>query len=194
MYIVGNVYISDAVAEEYFICDLNSCKGACCVEGDGGAPLSLDELPIMREIYPKVKPFLNENGKKTIKKEGVYTNILGDYATPLVNHKECAYSFYDEQGILKCGIEQAYLAGKIQFQKPISCHLYPIRITKLGIEEALNYEEWHICDCAIKKGTQHKVPLYVFLKEPLVRKYGLNWYEELCEKIKNNEKASNLED
>jgi hypothetical protein len=154
------------------------------VEGDLGAPLEDDELPIMKEIQSKVKPYLTAAGREAIKKQGPY--ILdedGDYSTPTIAGKECAYAHYDKQGVLKCGIEQAYLDGKITFRKPISCHLYPIRITKKKDFEAVNYHKWSICSAACSYGKSLQVPLYKFLKEPLVRKYGEDWYRGLVEVI-----------
>jgi hypothetical protein len=190
MYIIDNVYISDDIAEEFFLCDLEACKGACCVEGESGAPLDKNETEILAKIYPLVKPYLTAKANREIKKQGFFVKDASDeYSTPTINQRECVYAFYDEKKILKCGIEQAYLDGKIDFQKPISCHLYPIRITTLEHEEALNYQRWHICNCAIKKGSKNKLPIYQFLKEPLIRKYGEKWYNELCQKIEKGEKA-----
>jgi hypothetical protein len=182
---VGEVLVSDDIKEVEFVCHLDKCKGACCVEGDLGAPLEEEELPIMNEILEKVKPYLTHDGRKAIEEQGTY--ILdedGDYSTPTIGGRECAYSHYDEKGILKCGIEQAYLDGKIGFKKPISCHLYPIRITKnkKGFE-AVNYHKWSICSAACSYGKSLQVPLYKFLKDPLVRKYGADWYEELVQAI-----------
>jgi hypothetical protein len=182
---VGEVLVSDDIKEVEFVCNLEKCKGACCVEGDLGAPLEESELPLLKEILEKVKPYLSKAGVKEIEKQGAY--ILdedGDYSTPTIKGKECAYSIYDEKGILKCGIEQAYLDGKISFKKPISCHLYPIRITtnKKGFE-AVNYHKWSICSDACELGKSLGVPLYKFLKEPLERKYGKEWYNELVKQI-----------
>ncbi len=182
---VGEVLVSDDIKDVEFVCHLEKCKGACCVEGDLGAPLEEEELPIMNEILEKVKPYLTPEGIKSIKAQGTY--ILdedGDYSTPTIGGKECAYAHYEPQGILKCGIEQAYLDGKISFRKPISCHLYPIRITKnkKGFE-AVNYHKWNICSAACELGKSLGIPLYKFLKEPLVRKYGLVWYQELVARI-----------
>jgi hypothetical protein len=184
---VGEVLVSDEIKEVEFVCHLEMCKGACCVEGDLGAPLDEEELPIMNEILEQVKPYLTKEGLKAIEKQGTY--ILdedGDYSTPTIGGKECAYSHYDSKGILKCGIEQAYLNGKVGFKKPISCHLYPLRITKnkKGFE-AVNYHKWSICSAACSYGKSLQVPLYKFLKEPLVRKYGAPWYSELVEKIES---------
>jgi hypothetical protein len=181
---VGEVLVSDDIKSVEFVCHLEKCKGACCVEGDLGAPLEDDELPVMREILEKVAPYLTTGGKKAIEAQGPY--ILdedGDYSTPTIGGKECAYAHYDENGILKCGIEQAYLDGKISFRKPISCHLYPIRITRKKEFEAVNYHKWNICSDACKLGSALGVPLYKFLKDPLIRKYGENWYNQLVSQI-----------
>jgi len=177
---VGKVLVSDDVMEEQFVCNLNKCKGACCVEGDLGAPLNEDELTAVDSVIELVKPYLSKEAIEVLEREGGY--ILdedGDYSTTTINGKECAFAFYDDQGILKCSIEQAHKKGKTDFKKPVSCHLYPIRISKLPDFEALNYDRWQICSPACDLGKELKVPVYKFLKEALVRKYGESWYEEL---------------
>lgn len=179
---VGEVLVSDEVRDVEFVCNLEKCKGACCVEGDLGAPLEEDELEIMKEITPTVLPYLTPEGQKEIQKQGSY--ILdedGDYSTPTIGGRECAFAIYDDKGVLKCGIEQAYLDGKISYRKPISCHLYPIRITKKKNLEAVNYHKWNICSAACALGKSLGVPVYKFLREPLIRKYGEQWYSELEE-------------
>lgn len=181
---IGSVLVSDDIRDVEFVCHLEKCKGACCVEGDLGAPLEEDELTIMDQIQNQVKPYLTDAGKEAIEGQGAY--ILdedGDYSTPTIGGKECAYSHYDAQGVLKCGIEQAYLDKKIDFRKPISCHLYPIRITKKKDFEAVNYHKWSICSAACSFGKSLQIPLYKFLKEPLIRKYGYAWYEDLVKQI-----------
>jgi len=178
---VGEVLVSDDIAEKEFVCNLTKCKGACCVEGDFGAPLEESELTILEEIYPKVKPYLSKKGIEVIEKEGTHTvDDEGELCTPIIEGRECVYAIYDEKKILKCGIEQAYNDGKIDFKKPISCHLYPIRITKKKNFEAVNYNKWHICSDACTLGKELQVPLYKFLKDPLIRKYGMEWYNELA--------------
>lgn len=181
---VGDILVSDDIRTVEFVCHLEKCKGACCVEGDLGAPLEADELKEMETIQDAVKPYLTEDGLDAIRKQGAY--ILdedGDYSTPTIGGRECAYAHYDKQGVLKCGIEQAYFDGKISFRKPISCHLYPIRITQKKNFEAVNYHKWGICSAACANGKALKVPLYKFLREPLIRKYGVEWYEELVKQI-----------
>lgn len=184
MITLGKTILSDDIKEQFFVCDLIKCKGACCVEGDLGAPLEKDELEVLDEVYDKVKPYLSDEGVKAIEKQGTYIlDDEGDYSTPTVGGKECAYAIYDERGILKCGIEQAYFDKKIDYRKPISCHLYPIRITKYEQFDALNYDQWHICAPACDHGAALKIPVYKFLKEPLIRKYGQEWYEDLTKEI-----------
>jgi hypothetical protein len=181
---VGEVLVSDDIRDKEFVCNLTKCKGACCVEGDFGAPLEESELAILEEIYPKVKPYLSKEGIKAIEKQGKHTiDDDGELCTPIIDGRECVYAIYDKQGILKCGIEEAYNDGKISWKKPISCHLYPIRITKKKDFEAVNYNKWYICSPACALGKELQVPLYKFLKDPLIRKYGEPWYNELVEVI-----------
>ncbi|MDB4904113.1 MAG: hypothetical protein JWQ63_3394 [Mucilaginibacter sp.] len=181
---VGNVLVHEDVVKENFVCNLNKCKGACCLEGDSGAPLNADELDILNEIYPKVKPFMNAKGIKTIEKNGTYVkDFEGDYTTPCVDvNKECAYVIF-ENGITKCAIEKAYENGAINWKKPISCHLYPIRITKYPEFDVLNYDRWSICSPACSFGSELKVRVHEFLKAPLIRKYGEDWYQELEDQV-----------
>lgn len=187
MILVDNAVLSDDIKENFFVCDLEACKGACCVEGDLGAPLEENELKELEDAFEVVKPYLSEEGLKAIEKEGLYIkDFEGDYSTTTIGGKECAFAVYDENKMLKCGIEQAYLDGKTKWKKPISCHLYPIRITKYDHYEALNYDRWDICSAACTLGEKLGVPVYKFLKDPLVRKYGEAWYQELCEEIEGN--------
>ena len=183
---IGNTLITDDIKDAYFVCDLVKCKGACCVEGDLGAPLEDAELPVIESVYPKVAPYLSERGKSAIEKQGAYIkDHEGEFSTPTVNGKECAYAVYDENRVLKCGIEMAYADGKINFRKPISCHLYPVRITSYEQYDAVNYDRWHICDPACTLGKALKTPLYKFLKVALIRKYGIQWYRKLEAAIKD---------
>lgn len=178
---IDNKLIADDVFEKKFVCDLSACKGACCVEGDSGAPLEDDELAILDKIYDRVSPFLRPEGRKAINEQGKYIKDWDDeYVTPLIDGKECAYVTFDKNGITKCGIEEAFLAGVIDWKKPISCHLYPIRISKFkNGTEALNYDKWPICKPACSCGEKLDVPVFRFLKEPIIRKYGKRFFKEL---------------
>ncbi len=185
---IDKTVLSDDIADNCFMCDLEKCKGACCVEGDLGAPLEKSELKILDEIYEKVAPYLTTEGREAIIHQGKYVfDEDGEFSTPTINGKECAYAVYDDRGILKCAIEQAWMDKKIKFQKPISCHLYPIRITKYESYDALNYDRWDICLTACELGKTKKIPLYRFAKKALIRKYGEEWYEKLCKLIEQGE-------
>lgn len=177
---IGRTILSRDIFEQRFVCDLLKCKGACCVEGDSGAPLTPEEAEIIKNEYHHFKEYLPKEHQEEIQKQG-YSVIDedNDLVTPLINKKQCAYSFYDNKGILKCGIEKAYNEGKISFRKPVSCHLFPIRITEYKRFDALNYEELDICKPGRDCGKSLKIPLYSFLKEPLIRKYGEEWYKEV---------------
>lgn len=186
MILIEDTCISDDVADKFFVCDIEKCKGACCVEGDLGAPLEEVELPILDEIFEKIKPYLSPEGVKAIEEQGKYIKDWeGDYSTTTIDEKECAYAVYDKKGILQCGIEQAYNDGVIDFKKPISCHLYPIRITKYESYHAINYDRWSICSDACALGDKLGVEVYKFLKEPLIRAYGEAWYEQLVKEIED---------
>lgn len=175
--------ISEEIFSEEFVCNLTRCKGACCVAGDVGAPLEKYETDILDKIFDKVKPYLRPEGVAALEEQGTWTidPSDGDYVTPMVHGEECAYVIFDEKGITKCGIEKAYEDGAIDWHKPISCHLYPIRVTEYSSFTALNYHEWEICSPACELGKELKVPVYKFLKAPLIRKYGEEFYETLCE-------------
>lgn len=177
---VQNTLVHEDVIKENFVCNLSKCKGACCIEGDSGAPLERSELAVLEEIYPLVKPYMAEKGIEAIEKSGAWVkDFEGDYTTPCVDtNKECAYVTW-ENGITKCAIEKAYEQGIISWQKPISCHLYPIRITSYPEFDVLHYDRWNICSDACSFGKELKVSVHEFLKGPLIRKYGEEWYEEL---------------
>jgi len=180
MIAIDDKLISNAVIEEQFICNLTACKGACCIAGESGAPLTLAETEILANIYPVVKPYLNAEGVAVIEQVGTHAlNEKGNYMTPLVNGKACAYVCYSKSGVAQCGIQQAYYDNKVDFIKPISCHLYPIRVTAYSDFEAINYEKWEICKAACALGKANKTPVYQFLKAPLIRKYGHSFYEQL---------------
>lgn len=180
---IDHVLVSDQVITDAFVCDLTSCKGACCVDGDAGAPLDRKELQKIDEVFDAVLPYLSDVSKQEIERQGryVYDKEYG-WVTPTINSAVCVYGIKDEKGIVKCGIEQAYLDGKVTWKKPISCHLFPIIVKKSsdGITEYANYEprEDH-CKAACALGKKLKVPVYQFLKEPLVRKFGINFYDAL---------------
>jgi hypothetical protein len=183
MLIIQGKLVSLDVVEEQFVCNLTACKGACCWEGDYGAPLEQTELKVLEEVYEEVRPFLSQEGREAIEELGLYTynKEAGEYGTTLIDGGPCAFMTYNKEGVAQCGIEEAYRAGKTAFRKPVSCHLYPIRVLKeeqLDFE-ALNYDRWDICSAACTLGAKLKVPVYRFLKEALVRKYGAAFYEEL---------------
>mgnify|MGYP001442731444 FL=1 len=179
---VDDKIISFEVFEKQFVCDLSACKGACCVEGDAGAPLADKELDVLPNIYNEVKSYMRTEGIAEIEKQGFFVlDGDGDKTTPLVKNKECAFVVFDENNIAKCSIEQAYNDGKINFKKPISCHLFPIRIKEYRDFDAVNYEAINICKPACFCGESLRVPVYRFLKEPLIRLYGEEWYDKLTE-------------
>ena len=186
MIIVDDILVSDEIREIYFACNLLACKGDCCILGDAGAPLEEEEIAIMEDDVDDVKPYMTERGLEVINRVGVFEyDSDGEYVTPLVDDIECAFVYF-ENGISYCAIEKAYIEGKIKFQKPISCHLYPIRLSKIGPSTAINYHNWHICSTALIDGEKSGVPLYKYLKIPLIRKFSEAWYNKL---IVNLEKA-----
>ncbi|KIC96058.1 DUF3109 family protein [Flavihumibacter solisilvae] len=181
MIVIEHTLVSDEVVEERFVCDLSSCKGGCCEDGDTGAPLDVKELDIINEVYEVVKPYLTSEGVRVIEKEGRYSyDKEFGWVTPAINNGMCAYGYRDEKGVIKCAFEQAYNDGKTTWKKPISCHLFPIRI-KAGKEyDMVNYEPREtLCSAACSLGNKLKVPVYVFLKEPIIRKYGQEYYDAL---------------
>ena len=176
---VENAIISDEVSSVFFVCALPKCKGACCIEGDAGAPLDEEEISLLEDHIDDIKPFMVGEGIKEIEQTGVFDyDDAGKYVTPLVDGRECAFVYFEDK-IARCAIEKACVEGKIPFHKPISCNLYPIRINKLKGNDAVNYHRWHICDPALDNGKKLKIPLYRFLEEALVRKYGRAWYDKL---------------
>ncbi len=181
MIVIDDCVISDDIINEKFCCHLDKCKGICCVLGDAGAPLLAEELDILDDIFLDVKPYLRDDGVKAISTIGTYDiDTDGEYVTPLIRGKECAYAIFDEKEIARCAIEKAYTDGKINFRKPLSCHLYPIRITPHKSFNAVNYHRWDVCKDARALGLQKHISLLEFLEEPLVRKYGKEWYKALC--------------
>lgn len=183
MIAIDNILVSDLAISEQFVCDLHKCKGACCVDGDAGAPLDHKELKKMDEVFDAVLPYLGENSKAEIERQGRYVHDKEfGWVTPTINGKVCVYGIKDKDGIVKCGIEQAYIDGKVKWKKPVSCHLFPLTTKKSsnGKTEYINYEprEDH-CKAACSLGRKLKVPVYQFLKEPLIRKFGDRFYEAL---------------
>ena len=194
MIAIDNILISDEVVEEQFVCDLNKCKGGCCENGDAGAPLEKEELNELLNFYEIIKPYMSAEGIKEIEKAGkyVYDREFG-WVTPTIKSKICAYGYRDQQGIIKCAIEQAYNDNKITWKKPISCHLFPIRIKKSEDDktEYVNYEPREdLCAAACKLGKKLKVPTYIFLKDSIIRKYGQTFYDTLEATAKHMEKST----
>jgi hypothetical protein len=180
MFQIGKTLISEDILENDFVCNLDACKGACCVEGEAGAPLEDKETKVLDAIYPQVKPFLRPEGIEAIENQGTHVKGLdGEWETPLVNDKECAYVIFSKQGIAKCGLEEAYEAGATLWKKPISCHLYPVRVKEFTELTAVNYHKWQICNPACSLGRTLEVPVYQFVKDALIRKFGEDWYQEL---------------
>lgn len=177
----GKIIASDLLTEQ-FCCDLAVCKGECCVEGDSGAPLEIEEVDELENEYPNYKPYMTAEGIEAVESQGfMVVDIDGDYTTPLIDGAECAYSF-KENGITFCAIERAYREGKCGFLKPISCHLYPIRVKHFATGDyGLNIHRWNICKCAFDCGKREGVKLYKAMREPLVRRFGEEFYEALCQ-------------
>ena len=179
MFQLGKTIVSEEILERDFVCNLSACKGNCCIDGDAGAPLSAEETKIMEEIYPKVKPYLRPEGIAAIEAQGTWVKGEdGDFETTLIEGKDCAYVIFDGATAL-CGIEQAYNEGVVSWKKPVSCHLYPIRVKDFSEFTAVNYDKWDICNDACTLGKELQVPVYKFVKEALVRKFGEDWYLEL---------------
>lgn len=177
---IDDTIISLELLEEHFVCDLNSCKGICCIEGDDGAPLEEAEVKIIEDLLPVIWDDISEASKSVINKQGVsYIDQDGEPVTSIVNGAECVFTYTDESGVCKCAIEKAFREGKTNFYKPISCHLYPVRLQKYDEFTAVNYHRWSVCGCARKLGGKLGVPVYQFLKEPLIRRFGSEWFEQL---------------
>jgi len=190
MFQIGDTIISSAIVEKNFACDLESCCGSCCRYGDSGAPLHPEEALALEKLLPLFRPWLRPEGIKAIEEKGTSVrDIEGETVTPLIGNEECAYTVI-ENGIYRCAIEQAFTAGAIGFRKPLSCHLFPVRIKNFTDFRAVNYEEWPICHPALVAGEKDHTELYRFLKEPLVRAFGHEWYDKLVSAAKehNNEK------
>ncbi|HLN95174.1 MAG TPA: DUF3109 family protein [Flavobacterium sp.] len=179
MFQLGKTIISEDILEKEFVCNLSACHGACCVDGDAGAPLLESETRVLEDIYDKVKPFLRPEGIAAIEAQGTWvTGTDGTLETPLIDNKDCAYVIFDGKTAL-CGIEQAYNQGLVSWKKPVSCHLYPVRVKDFSEFAAVNYDRWDICDPACALGAELEVPVYKFVKEALIRRFGEDWYMEL---------------
>ncbi|MGB2245067.1 MAG: DUF3109 family protein [Flavobacteriaceae bacterium] len=184
---IGKTLVSDDLLDKEFLCNIQQCKGACCVEGEAGAPLEEKECRELENNFKAIKPFLNPKGLAEIEKQGLYLKGSdGDWETPIIDGKECVYTLFDAQGKASCGIEKAYNEGKISWKKPISCHLYPIRVQQYSEFTAVNYHHWQICDSGCSLGESLRIPVYVFVKEALLRKFGVAWYKSLEELARKN--------
>ena len=186
---IDDTIISLDVFKEKFLCNLDACKGECCIEGDAGAPLEEEEVEQLKKVLPVIWEDLSSEAQAVIEKQGVcYKDEDGDLVTSIVNGKDCVFTCYDEKGCCYCAIEKAYRDGKVDFYKPVSCHLYPIRVQKYPEFKAVNYHRWSVCKAAVLLGEKEDMPVYKFLKEPLIRKFGEDWYTELeiaAEEMKN---------
>ena len=181
---IDDVIISLDVLKEKFCCDLQACKGQCCVEGDSGAPVEEKEKEELEKVLPIVWEELSPKAKEVIQAQGpTFVDGDGDLVTSIVGNKDCVFTCYDEQGCCYCSIEKAFREGKTSFYKPISCHLYPIRVSKIGTYQALNYHRWNVCKAAELLGAEKNIPVYRYLKEPIIRKFGSVWYHELEEAV-----------
>ena len=177
---IGDTLISTAIFSEQFVCDIANCHGDCCIEGDGGAPVKDEEIPQIEAALPAAMPYMSDAGIAVVKEQGVvYKDADGENLTSLVPSKECVFA-YKKDGAWQCALETAFNAGKSDFRKPISCYLYPVRVKNHRKFTAVEYHEWGICKCACENGAKLKVPVYKFLREPLIAAFGKAWYSELC--------------
>lgn len=189
MFQLGRTIVSEDIIKKDFVCNLAACKGQCCIDGDAGAPLDKEEAETLKTIYPKIKPYLRPEGIAAIEAQGTnITTALGDLETPLINGADCAYVIFDDKKIAMCAIEKAYNKGDTNWKKPISCHLYPVRVKEYSAFSAVNYHQWPICDAACTLGKELQVPVYKFVKEALIRKFGEDWYGELEKMAKDLKK------
>lgn len=181
MFHIQDTIVSLDILEKEFCCDLESCKGCCCIEGDAGAPLTDEEEKKLQAILPVLLPDMTKEARQAVEEHGLsYFDPSGERVTQIVNGKDCVFARTDHNGWCYCLIEKAYNAGKIDFKKPISCHLYPIRLSEHPTFTAVEYHRWDICHCARVLGKKQHIPLYRFLREPLIRRFGQEWYDELC--------------
>ena len=177
---IDDVVVSLDVLREKFLCDLSACKGECCIEGDAGAPVEPDEVEKLEAALPAIWDDLSPEARAVIDRQGVvYTDCEGDLVTSIVNDKDCVFTCYDDRGCCCCALEKAFRAGRTRFYKPVSCHLYPVRVSRYGSYRAVDYHRWDVCKAAVLLGSKENVPVYKFLREPLIRKFGEAWYREL---------------
>lgn len=179
---IKDTLISEDIFETCFVCDLGKCKGMCCVEGDAGAPLTHEEYEAIKDVLPKIWDDLSLKARELIEKQGIaYIDDDGELVTSIIKGRECVFTYFDADGVCRCAIDNAFREGRISVQKPISCHLYPIRLRKYDDFTALNYDRWSVCRPALRLGKKTGIKLYQFLKEPLIRKFGEEWYQEVCQ-------------
>lgn len=177
---IDDVVVSLDVLREKFLCDLSACKGECCIEGDAGAPVEPDEVEKLEAALPAIWDDLSPEARAVIDRQGVvYIDCEGDLVTSIVNDKDCVFTCYDDRGCCCCALEKAFRAGRTRFYKPVSCHLYPVRVSRYSSYRAVNYHRWDVCKAAVLLGRKENVPVYKFLREPLIRKFGEAWYREL---------------
>ena len=180
MFLIGDTLVSLDILEKEFCCDLDTCHGCCCREGDAGAPVSDEELETIKRLLPTLLPEMTKEARQTVEEKGLsYLDPSGEQVLQIVNDKDCIFVREDHNGWCYCLIEKACRAGKTGFLKPVSCHLYPIRLTQVGSRVGVEYHRWDICHCARQLGKKQHLPLYRFLKEPLIRRFGQEWYNEL---------------
>lgn len=192
MIMIEDKIVSHEILTECFLCNYEKCKGICCIDGDSGAPLNQEELPIIQSLLPQILPLLTEKAQEVIRKEGIsYIDFSGEEVTSLVDGGQCVFAHFDENKNCFCAFEVLYRKGLTTFPKPISCHLYPIRLHYYAHATALNYDRWDICRGAIVKGKRKGVRIYQALKEPIIRAFGESFYEELeaCAKLLKKEKT-----
>lgn len=183
MFLIKDTLVSKDLIEGYFSCDLSSCKGQCCIDGDAGAPLLPEEKEAIEKHLPDILPLLTPGGRQAVEAEGVgYIDQEGDLVTTLIEGGQCAFTTFGENGVCLCALEKGYREGKLPQLKPSSCHLYPVRLSAIGSDlTAVNVHRWKICKCAEKSGRAGNIHTYTFLKEPLVRRFGQQWYDEVSE-------------
>lgn len=178
---IQNTLVSLDLAEQFFCCDLDACRGECCIEGDAGAPITDDERREIERILPEIVDDMIPAGRREVEENGVaYVDEEGDLVTTIVDGRNCAFTCYGPDGLCLCAIEKACREGRINFLKPSSCHLYPLRLTEYPTFTAVNYHRWKICRPAEALGRSLGIRLYQFLREPLIKRFGKEWYDELC--------------